>query len=349
MSRQRPDRARPPADPAAAAWLPGGPAAAGAVPRAARLSGTVALAVLTVASAAGYYVLTGVASGSLDPITIATGQRLVGALLLIALSPVGRALGRDGAEPSSLAGRRRWLVLLSLTNVPLLACVVGGFVYSTATNAALIDRLDLPLALLAGRVLLGEPARRLDWILIGPLALGVLMVLEVRPARWEPHLLGDLMFLGATVLAVANAVLIRLTLHDVPPWRIARWNLTLSAVWFALLHAFLADRAVVGRLWRSPRDCALLAALGALVVVEMISYYGLLRRLSIWRLRCVLLFIPITTVAVERLRGAAPLSLAQALGLLIVIVSLLVMTVRRGGGAAGSPDASHRENCRSPA
>jgi drug/metabolite transporter (DMT)-like permease len=279
---------------------------------------------VTVLAGAAYYILTGVASQDLRPLTIAGGQRIVGGALLLLAAAIPRVRGK-GRRPPLTARHRRWLVVLSLTNVPLMACLVGGFVYSTASNATLIDRLDLPLALVLGWAFLGEPARRVDWILMAPLTLGVLLILEVWPGHWEPHLLGDLMFLVATALTVGNAVLIKRQLAGLSPWTIVRWNFALSAVWLMILQAVLEGRNVVLLVWDAPAAGPILLALGVLTLVEITAYYGLLHRLNIWHVRCILLFIPIVTVAVERLRQELAFAPSQWIGAAVVIVTLSIL------------------------
>ncbi len=300
---------------------------------------TVLLAAANVLCAAVYLVLTEVAAARMQPFTIAAGQRLVaGALLLVAFGAARMSTHR--AAPAPAPRERVALLLLSLTNVPLMACLVAGFAYSSAINAALIARLDLPLALLLGHLLLREDATRLDGLLIAALLPGVLLVLGVWPNPVRVHLAGDLLFLVATMLTVVNAVVIRRWLSGVRPWVIARWNLGLSGVWLLLLQLLFHGPAAWRGVWEDPACLGFILAIGLLAVCEVVTYYGLLRRLLLWHVRCVLLLIPVATMLVAHLRQGATLKPPQWLGAIIMIGCLLIMLrnrMRKPSPRSGAP------------
>jgi len=295
---------------------------------------TGGLAAATVLCLSAYYILTGAAARELGPLTVATLQRLLaGALLMLPrLLPLERPAKRSARLPLTPA-QQGWLLVLSITNVPVIGCLVAGFAYSTPTNAALIGRLDLPVALLVGHWFLQEKAHRIDWLLLLPLIAAALMVLEVSPRHWQPHWLGDLMFLGHTVLAVANGVLIRRYLGCVSPWTITRWNVGLSGLWLLILTLALDGHAGLLRAISSTRALAVIAVSSLLASIELTAYYALLRRLGIWYVRCILLLVPIATLGAEILRGKVDLHATQGAGTALLLVILLLLALqhaRRG-------------------
>ncbi len=207
--------------------------------------------------------------------------------------------------------------------------------WTTATNVAVIYRLDLVFVVLIGAGLGLERIGRAQLALLPVLLVGFALFTQIGNFDLGGHLSGDLMVVAAALGFAVNAFIIRRILQTMDEEAVALYNHAISTLGFvalALVHGEFAD---FSRLFEQARLGWLIVLLGVLLAVSLPLYYAALKRIQVWKLRALLLSAPLLTAAIECPFWGVRLSPLQCLGGAIILAGLaaLIRLEARPGGA----------------
>jgi drug/metabolite transporter (DMT)-like permease len=220
-------------------------------------------------------------------------------------------------------GTQFWpLMLMGFEAIMVNVCWFGALKYTTATNAAVLQRLDLLFVLLLAAALGLEPLHRAQLLILPVLLGGAALVMRVNEFAFGGagggKLLGDcLVVVGAFFLA-ANAFVIRGIMRHMEEDAIGFYNMLLS------VPGFLVVIAVEGKLGPEPgysvgSALAWLGLLGVVSATALVLYYLAMRRMYVWRLRALMLLVPLLTIVLERVLWGVTLAPLQYAGAALLI------------------------------
>ena len=300
---------------------------------------------------------------------VGTFCRLV-ALPLLAGWVLATRAGWRRLRPRGALG---WLMLMGALSVAINLLWFGSVKWTTATNVAMLFRLDLAFVVLIGAGLGLERIGAAQLALVPLMFVGLALLAEIQKFDFAGHLAGDLMAVGATLAVAVNAFVIRHILRVMDEEAVALYNHAISMIGFVALAVAGGDFSRTSEVFDDPAAWVPIAALGVVAAVGLPLYYVALRRMDVWKLRMYLLATPVVTAAVEWPLWGMHLALLQWLGAAIILGGLAVLiriearTATRPGaepsaaavmaageslaaaepGASSGPDPSH-ENRKDP-
>ncbi len=198
--------------------------------------------------------------------------------------------------------------------------------WTTATNHALLVRLDLPFVVLIGCLLGLERVGPRQVMLILVMLAGMALVAEVDNLNFSGHLIGDVMVVGAAIGFAANAFVIRHILKSIDGEAVALYNIAISTLGFFALVFINDEWAVTYELKRLPSAWSWVILLGLIVAIWLPLYYAALRRMPVWKLRTWMLAVPVLVALADWLFWGTCLNGQQSLGAAMVMGGLVVLT-----------------------
>ncbi len=278
------------------------------------------IALLLSAITAAYYILIRRLNTSVSPFLLGTSFRVI-CLLLFGLRFAIR--GELRTVVSRQAGRLLpWLLLVAGCNFVIEWWTIFGLRLTSALNAALLSRLDILFAIVLGAAFFQERLRKADVWAIFFLMGGCLAVLNVRLHGIQSHVTGDLLVTGAAVLIASNAFVIRFKLAELRPDVTAFHVVLLSTVPLALGSCWEARTFSLNSV-----NMALLGLLGAVVYGSYLTYYVALREMPVWRVRTLLLTVPVFVFAVGAVLLSDPVTMGQMRGAALVVAGEVLLAV----------------------
>jgi drug/metabolite transporter (DMT)-like permease len=267
-----------------------------------------------------YYVLLRRMSTTDSPFLLGTAFRLV-CLLLFSIFFTIRGQWRQLLSKQVLE-LLPWLLLIASCNFLLESATIIGLRLTTALNAALLSRVDIVFAIAIGATFFGERPRKADLWGIALLTSGSLAVLNVHLGSISSHVVGDLLIVAAGLLIAFNAFVIRFKLASLENEVIAFHNVLYSTIPFAIAACwetrFFSFAAT---------NLALIGILGLVTFGNYVIYYAALRRMTVWRIRTLLLAVPALVLFAGVLFLRDPLTVGQLLGAILVLVGELVALI----------------------
>jgi drug/metabolite transporter (DMT)-like permease len=261
------------------------------------------------------YLLIRIAVESIDPLVVAFGRTLIGALLLL---PV--ALYRNALPPAF----RRWRALLAFTLVeisgPWLLLGHAETRLNSSTAGLLIATVPLIAALVAAH--LGHErlhGRRLAGLVLGFAGVAALVGLDVK--------LSDFVAVGELALAsvgyAIGPIIVSRRLNDVPPLGVVTGSLIIAV----LLYAPFAPL-----LWPTHATTAAIASVVGLGVVctatAFLLFFALIAEAGPARATVVAYVNPLVAIILGVVFLSEPLTLGMAIGFPMVIVGSILGTAR---------------------
>jgi drug/metabolite transporter (DMT)-like permease len=232
---------------------------------------------------------------------------------------------RGGWRRLRPGGTLWWLLLMGVNSIAINLLLFGSLKWTTATNNALLFRLDLVFVVLIGGVLRIERLGLKQWALLPVMLAGVALVCEIEDFDWSGHLLGDLLVVVAALGFASNAFVIRHILKSMDEESVALVNHSISAFGFLALAIFNREFGLVQTISSEPAAWPWIAIVGLVAAVVLPLYYAALARMSVWRLRTWLLLTPVLVAVTEwplwgtRMRGS------QLLGAVLVLAGLAAL------------------------
>ena len=277
------------------------------------------------------YLLIRIAVESIDPLVVAFGRTLIGALLLL---PV--ALYRNSLVPAF----RRWRALLAFTLVeisgPWLLLGHAETRLNSSTTGLLIAIVPLIAAVIATR--LGHDrldARRITGLVIGFAGVATLVGLDIH--------FSDFAAVGAIALVAlgyaTGPIIIDRKLADAPPLGVVTASLILATVLYApfapLLWPSHAPWAAVGSV----------AGLGILcTATAFLLFFALIAEVGPARATVITYINPVVAIILGVVLLNEPLTLGMAIGFPLVIAGSILGTARAvRSGVTAPPSESPRK------
>lgn len=227
-----------------------------------------------------------------------------------------RGAGVRRLSPLGVAG---WLLLMGAISILINLSWFAGMLWTTATNATLLFRLDLLFVILIGAFLGTERLTPLTYILLPFMGVGLALVMEVRTLGSNSHARGDALIIVAAVGLAVNAFVIRHILRRMDVEAVALYNHFISGIGFTVLFAIQAP-ALSEIAQAEASDWIWIVVLGVLAAVALPLYYAALARLAIWKLRALMLLGPAMAAVVEWFIWGKTLHGGQWLGAIVLVL-----------------------------
>ena len=152
--------------------------------------------------------------------------------------------------------------------------------WTTATNAAVLFRIDLVFVVLIGTGMGLERIHAPQVLLLCVMLLGLAVFTEVHHFDLGGHLVGDLMVIGAACGYAINAFIIRRILVSMDEMAVSFYNLAFSGIGFAGMAWVSGEfTALPRRRSRPHRHWWWIIALGVATAVSLPLYYAALGRM----------------------------------------------------------------------
>jgi drug/metabolite transporter (DMT)-like permease len=263
------------------------------------------------------YLLIRIAVETIDPLVVAFGRTLIGALLLL---PV--AIHRNALAPAF----RRWKVLLAFTLVeisgPWLLLGHAETRLNSSTAGLLVAMVPLIAAVIMAR--LGHEhlqPRRLAGLVIGFAGVALLVGLDIH--------FSDFLAVGAIALTALGyaigPIIISRKLSDVPPMGVVAGSLLLAVLMYAPFVAFLWPAHATGA------SIASVAGLGVIcTAAAFLLFFALIAEVGPARATVITYVNPVVAIILGVAFLQEPLTLGMAIGFPLVIVGSILGTARAG-------------------
>ncbi len=201
-----------------------------------------------------------------------------------------------------------------------------GLKYSTASTAAVVLQLGMPITLILSVIFLGERIRWRRGLGIALTFAGVLTVM------WNPHgfalSTGLLLVAGATLMSGIGIILTK-QIEGMRPITFQAWVGLVSVLPMALLSAWLepgqVDAALAAGLpfWAALLFSAVVVSVGAHTL-----YVTLLQKYEANLISALVLITPLATIALGVLVLGEPFGLRMALGSILALAGVLIIALR---------------------
>ena len=264
------------------------------------------------------YLLIRIAVAEIDPLVVAFGRTLIGALLLL---PV--AIYRKALAPAF----RPWLALVAFTLVeisgPWLLIGHAETRLNSSTTGLLIAMVPLMAAVIVAW--LGHErldGRRLAGLVLGFAGVAALVGLDVH--------VSDFVAVGALALAslgyAVGPIIIDRKLRGVPPLGVIAASLLIATVLYAPFAVML---------WPAHASAQAIASVTGLGVVctaaAFLIFFALIADAGPARATVIAYVNPLVAIVLGVLFLSEPLTLGMAIGFPMVIAGSILGTARRGG------------------
>jgi len=262
--------------------------------------------------------------GALDvwPVNLAGVLGRVITLLLLGTAIVASAGTWRRLRPGPCLAHLAWMGLVALV---LNLLWYNAMRWTTATNAALLFRLDLVFVVVIGSGLGLERIRSPQLLVLGVMVCGLALFTEVHHFDLGGHLVGDAMVVGAACGYAINAFIIRHILAHMDELAVSFYNLSFSGLGFAGLALVRGEYTSAAQVAARPHAWLWIAALGVATAVSLPLYYAALRRMPVWRLRTWMLLAPLLVAVVEWSVWGITISRVQICGAAIMLGGLAAL------------------------
>ena len=261
------------------------------------------------------YLLIRIAVAEIDPLVMAFGRTLIGAILLLPVAIYRRALG---------PAFRRWRVLLVFTLVeitgPWLLLGHAETRLNSSTAGLLLAAVPLIAAVIVAK--LGHErlhGRRLAGLMIGLAGVAALVGLDIHVSDWIAVAEIALTSLGYAI----GPIIISRRLNDVPPLGVVAGSLLIAVVLYAPFAPLL---------WPAQASTGAIASVVGLGVfctaIAFLAFFALIAEVGPARATVITYINPVVAIILGVLFLHEPLTLGMAIGFPLVIAGSILGTAR---------------------
>jgi drug/metabolite transporter (DMT)-like permease len=168
-----------------------------------------------------------------------------------------------------------------------------GLALSSPLNAGILQRSDLLFSLLIGYLLWRQRLKRLEFLGMLTMIVGIYFVLNINLHDFKAGSIGDILLLGSAFLLAVNAEIIKHRLKRVEDIYIAFFNSGICTLFF-LIATVSSHSWPIRPISLSLKG--LLVICIAIGVIQFFTYYKTLRELPTWLVRVLCLGIPVVAL-----------------------------------------------------
>ncbi len=238
----------------------------------------------------------------------------------------------DGWRRLKPGGAGKWLVLMCVFSALINFALFSALEWTTATNHALLYRLDTVFVVLIGSLFGLERIGWKELMLLPMMLLGMALVAEIGLSGFQVHWAGDLIVIAAAAGFATNAFVNRHIVRTMEPEAMAIYNITSGSLGFVIVSFVRGEWAWLAQNTPSFRAWLVVLLLGLLIAGFVPLYYLMLRRMPVWKLRTWMLVVPMLVAFADWLLWDTQLTGWQWLGtgLLLGGLAALIQIERRG-------------------
>lgn len=218
--------------------------------------------------------------------------------------PNGRALGM--------------MLLIGVIGLALNAAALVAICSTSVANVSTLARTDVLFSLLLATFLFRERIHWSAWLATPVMLAGICLMTGVLSVGFGGGSVGDALVLLSAFLVAVNAFIIRHTATYADPSLIGFVNTTINALGFLVVLTFRAPREEALPLLRAAFLYAPALALGGLAAIFFASYYVALRALPVWKVRLLMLLIPVVAGIAGCVWLNEVITTGQALGMMLI-------------------------------
>ncbi|MBN1590274.1 MAG: DMT family transporter [Pirellulales bacterium] len=219
-------------------------------------------------------------------------------------------------------GTAWWLVVMSINAILINVLLFTSLKWTTATNYAVLYRLDIVFVVLIGTLLGLERIGWRELTLLPVMLLGVAFVAEVRLSGVESHIVGDLMVVAGALGFAINAFILRQIFRTMDTEAVALINVSVTGLGFLGVMLIRGELATVGAALGEPIMWLWVALLGLSFGLYILIYYAALDRMPVWKLRTWMLTSPLLVALADWVLWNTRLSGQQWVGTGLVLLGL---------------------------
>jgi len=220
-------------------------------------------------------------------------------------------------------------ILIGVINVGMNISALAGLKYTSLSNASIITKLDVLFTLLVSRFIVGELMDARDWLGVGMMTSGIVVLLWHDIVNFSPSLVGDLLFIIFALTLTLNAYIIKYKLAEMSNRIIAVYNLFTSCLGFGALVILFGDTGSARLFFEDGTIFLGVMATGLSAAMLFLLYYRALSNLPFWVVRVMLLFVPVFGVLLDRIFLARALTMNSIIGMLAVISGAALIILHR--------------------
>ena len=222
-------------------------------------------------------------------------------------------------------GVGKWIVVMCLNSIFINFAVYSALEWTTATNHAILYRLDTVFVVLLGSLLGLERIRWQELMLLPVMLLGMALVAEIGFSGFQVHWTGDLLIVAAAAGFAINAFVNRHIVQTVEPAAMAIYNITSGSLGFIAVSLLRGEWQWLGQNSPSPGAWCILVVIGLIIAGFVPTYYGAIKRMPVWKLRTWMLAVPMLVAGADRLLWGTRLTCWQWLGTGLLLSGLAVL------------------------
>ncbi|NQU39845.1 MAG: DMT family transporter [Lentisphaerae bacterium] len=274
----------------------------------------VALAIAILAWGLEYPLMKSV-SAELGPMATGAVMFSVAAFLLGAQLAVRGTFRRERLPDRQTLGR---LLLIGLIGFLLNAAVLLAVRMTSVTNVATLARTDVLFSLLLAAFIFREKVDRSAWWTTPLMLAGIYLLTGIVTRPFGMGNGGDALVLLSAFLVALNAYIIRHTAQRVDPTLIGFVNTATNSALFVvaalLVPPHSAGMLALGVAFAHP----VALELGCIAAIFFASYYIALRALPVWRVRLLMLMIPVVAALAGTFWLDENITAIEAMGMALI-------------------------------
>ena len=269
------------------------------------------------------------------PLGLAGVLSRIVAVVLLGLWLLTTGRGWQSLRPNGVG---KWLVVMCLFSAFVNFAVFLALEWTTATNHAILYRLDTVFVVLLGGLLGLEKISSKELILLPVMLLGMALVAEIGLSGLEVHWAGDLLVISAAAGFAINAFVNRHIVQTMEPGAMAIYNVVSGSSGFVTVSIVRGEWIWLIRDTPSVGAWFLLVLLGLLIAGFVPLYYSVLKRMPVWKLRTWMLVAPLLVAVADWFLWGTRLSPWQWLGAGLLLGGLAALIQLERHDQAACPE-----------
>lgn len=210
------------------------------------------------------------------------------------------------------------MLLIGLIGFFLNVAALLAMRLTSVTNVATLARTDILFSLVLAALFFHEAIERTAWFALPLMLGGICLLTGIFTTPFGMGSVGDGLVLLSAFLVALNAFLIRHVTQRADPSLVGFVNTGVNSILFLTAILVLSPRGealpALGVAFRHP----VALVLGGLAALFFMSYYVALRTLPVWKVRLLMLLIPVVAAVAGWIWLSEAITMVKALGMALV-------------------------------